>query len=96
MCLYHSAANKPDLSHNHLPPAPIQFVLPSLPAIPTPTHQTPTGLYSYKHVDRAPGNQKLRTMATKTFAGCICTLISSIVYAPLSHNKTKQTLTPLP
>ncbi|KAG7294302.1 hypothetical protein NEMBOFW57_004373 [Staphylotrichum longicolle] len=37
------------------------------------------GLYSYKNSDRIPGSRKLKTMATRTFIGCICTLISSIV-----------------
>ncbi|KAK4156674.1 hypothetical protein C8A00DRAFT_12430 [Chaetomidium leptoderma] len=38
-----------------------------------------SGLYSYKHFKRTPGSQRLRTMAMRTFIGCICTLISSIV-----------------
>ncbi|KAK3293419.1 uncharacterized protein B0H64DRAFT_376327 [Chaetomium fimeti] len=38
-----------------------------------------SGLYSYKNFDRAPGSRRLKTMATRTFIGCICTLTSSIV-----------------
>ncbi|KAH6622851.1 hypothetical protein F5144DRAFT_632284 [Chaetomium tenue] len=38
-----------------------------------------SSLYSYKNFDRAPGSRRLKTMATRTFIGCICTLASSIV-----------------
>ncbi|KAK3898835.1 hypothetical protein C8A05DRAFT_37571 [Staphylotrichum tortipilum] len=38
-----------------------------------------SSLYSYKNFERAPGSRKLRTMAMRTFIGCICTLASSIV-----------------
>ncbi|KAH6848359.1 hypothetical protein B0I37DRAFT_406114 [Chaetomium sp. MPI-CAGE-AT-0009] len=38
-----------------------------------------SSLYSYKNFDRSPGSGRLKTMATRTFIGCICTLTSSIV-----------------
>ncbi|KAL2264040.1 hypothetical protein VTK26DRAFT_3078 [Humicola hyalothermophila] len=38
-----------------------------------------SGLYSYKNVEHAPGSRRLKTMAVRTFVGCICTSTSSIV-----------------
>ncbi|KAM7200501.1 hypothetical protein V8F20_005232 [Naviculisporaceae sp. PSN 640] len=37
------------------------------------------GLYSFKNMQQTRGSRRLRTVATRTFIGCICTLTSSIV-----------------
>ncbi|KAK1754568.1 hypothetical protein QBC47DRAFT_402982 [Echria macrotheca] len=38
-----------------------------------------SGLYSFKNMRETRGNRRLRTVALRTFIGCVCTLISSIV-----------------
>ncbi|KAK3315308.1 hypothetical protein B0H66DRAFT_642552 [Apodospora peruviana] len=37
------------------------------------------GLYSFKNLQQTQGSRRLRTVAMRTFIGCICTLTSSIV-----------------
>ncbi|KAK4226444.1 hypothetical protein QBC38DRAFT_228773 [Podospora fimiseda] len=38
-----------------------------------------TRLYTYKNFQETPGSRRLRTVAIRTFVGCICTLTSSVV-----------------
>ncbi|KAK4207021.1 hypothetical protein QBC37DRAFT_104763 [Rhypophila decipiens] len=37
------------------------------------------GLYSFNNLQKSRGSRRLRTVATRTFIGCVCTLTSSIV-----------------